>query len=68
MQSAATIQDIQERLRELSPEQLSSVFDFVSYLLSGAYRQIRCRRLSPLSVCWPGTGIGLKKTPHGADL
>jgi hypothetical protein len=32
MQSAATIQDIQERLRELSPEQLSSVFDFVSYL------------------------------------
>jgi hypothetical protein len=32
MQSAATIQDIQERLRELSSEQLSSVFDFVSYL------------------------------------
>jgi hypothetical protein len=32
MQSAATIQDIHERLRELSPEELSSVFDFVSYL------------------------------------
>ncbi len=30
--AASTITHIEERLRQLSPEQLATVFDFVSYL------------------------------------
>jgi hypothetical protein len=48
--SAVTIPQIEERLRELSPEELGSVYDFVSYL---AERRLSASTLSTMLASEP---------------